>query len=101
MASILFRSLGSINGPFFNDLDISYLYRLAVRLAATSHNILVSFLVTTGLIPQSGFTPRAFWTCETNRLAAFATTMRVIPGGHGGATNRRTDASVALTTCFA
>src|SRR5215216_2671293 len=83
IASILFKSLGSINGPFFNDRDISYLYRLAVRLTATTHNILVGFLVTTGLIAQSRFTPRAFRTWQTNRLATFTPTMRMITRTHG------------------
>src|SRR5215212_7997796 len=78
IVSILFKSLGSINGPFFNDLDISFLYRLAVRLATTTHNILVSFLITAGLVAQGGFAPWALWTCQTDRLATFATTMRMI-----------------------
>src|SRR5689334_7825275 len=78
IASILFRSLGSINGPFFNDLDISYLYRLAVRLATTTHNILVSFLVTAGLVTQRRFAPRTLWTWQPNRLTTFTTTVRMI-----------------------
>src|SRR5215208_1761008 len=83
IASILFKSFGSINGPFFNDLDISYLYPLAVRLTATTNNILVSFLITAGLVSQSGFTPWAFGTRKTNRLTTFTATMWVIARTHG------------------
>src|SRR5690349_1530213 len=101
MASILLRSLGSINGPFFNDLDISYLYRLAVRLAATTHNILISFLITAGLVAQRGFAPRAFGACQTNGLATFATPMGMIARGHGRTTNCGPDALMALATRFA
>src|ERR1043165_1185376 len=101
MASILFRSLGSINGPFFNDLDISYLYRLAVRLTATTHNILISFLVTACLITQCGFAPRALGARQTNGLTTFTTTMWMIARGHGRATNCGPDALMALATSLA
>src|SRR5215211_1700387 len=100
IASILFKSLGSMNGPFFNDRDISYLYRLAVRLTATTHNILVGFLVTAGLVAESGLTPRALRTGQTDRLAAFTTTVRMIARAHGGAANGWADALMALAAGF-
>src|SRR5512140_2512069 len=78
IASILCKSLGSIYGPFFNDLDISYLYPLAVRLATTTHNILVGFLVAAGLVTQGRLAPRAFRTRQTNRLTAFTTAMGMV-----------------------
>src|SRR5690349_15298207 len=89
-----------MNGPFFSDRDISYLYRLAVRLTATTHNILVGFLVFAGLVAQCGFAPRALRTGQTNRLAPFTTTVRMIARCHCGTADGRADALVALATGF-
>src|SRR5512146_391199 len=85
IASILCKSLGSMNGPFFNDLDISYLYPLTVRLTTTAHNILVGLFVFAGLVAQGGFAPRTLRTGQTNRLTAFATTMWMVARAHRGA----------------
>lgn len=95
MASIFFKSLGSMNGPFFSDRDISStLYpvkfsnrALAAALAAVAHNVFVGLLVTASLVSKGWFTPRSFRTGHTNRLAAFTTTMRMVAGGHRGSAN--------------
>src|SRR5215216_1236531 len=96
IASIRFKSLGSMNGPFFNDRDIAYLYRLTIRFTATTHNILVGFLVFAGLVAQRWFAPRALWTRQTNRLTSFTTAMWMIAWTHGGATYTWADALMAL-----
>lgn len=82
IASILFNNLGSMKGPFFNDRDISYLYLLAALLTAAANNVLIGFLVAPGLVTQGGLAPRAFGTWQTNRLAAFTTTVRMVARGH-------------------
>src|SRR5512141_1779614 len=101
IASILFKSLGSINGPFFNDLDIAYLYPLAVRLTATTDNILVGFLIAAGLVTQGGFTPGALRAGQADRLTTFTTTMGMVARAHRGAAHSRADALMAAATGLA
>jgi hypothetical protein len=91
----------NVRVPFFNDRDISaYLIYLAVRLAATTHNVLIRLLIKAGLLTQGRLTPRTLRTGETNRLAAFTTTMWMVAGAHSCTANRRANAEVALATGF-
>src|SRR5512133_1722745 len=101
IASILFNSLGSMNGPFFNDLDITTSYTLAVLLTTAAHNILVGLLVATGLVSQGWLAPRALWTGQSDRLAALTTTVGMVTRAHRRTTDGRADplmpASSSLT----
>ena len=58
--------------------------RLVGLLAAAAGNELVGLLVMAGLLAECGFAPRAFRTGQTNRLAAFTTTVRMVAGAHRG-----------------
>src|SRR6186997_2306377 len=87
-----------MNGPFFNDLDITTSYTLAVLLTAAAHNILVGLLVAAGLVSQGGLTPRALRTSQTDRLTTFTTTMRMIARGHRGAADGRADPLVTIAS---
>src|SRR5215204_3538600 len=100
IASTLFKSLGSIKGPFFNDLDISDLYLLAALLTATANNILIRLFIAAGFVSQSGFTPWAFRTSQADRLAPFTTTMRMVTWGHCRSTNCWANTFVAFAPCF-
>src|SRR5512139_3877826 len=101
IASILFNSLGSMNGPFFSDLDITTSYTLAVLLTAAAHNILVGLLVLAGLVTQGWLAPGALRTGQTDRLTTFTTTMWMVAWRHRRATDGRTDALVAVASGLA
>src|SRR5512139_3415415 len=96
IASILFNSLGSMNGPFFSDLDITTSYTLAVLLTATAHNILVGLLVLAGFVAQCRLAPRALRTGQTDRLTTFTATMRMVARTHRRAADGRADALMAV-----
>jgi hypothetical protein len=101
--SIFFNSFGAMNGPFFKDLDIvSYLYsRLTAFLASAADNVFVRLLVLASLITQGRFTPWRARTGLADRLAAFTTTMWMIPGGHRRTADCRTYTKMALAACLA
>jgi hypothetical protein len=74
---------------------------LAVRLTATTHNVLIGLLVTAGLLTKGGFTPWALGTRKTDGLDTFTTTMWMVARAHCSTTNCRANTEVTLASCFA
>src|SRR5690606_16762034 len=95
----------SINGPFFNDRDISNSFSVshslfALGLGALANNHVIRTFVASGLITKCWLTPGGLGTGHTNTSAPFTTAMRMVSRGHRGTAYFWTATHMALATGF-